>query len=79
MCALNKEYGIDRVSRASYGILCSEIFDDDFEGHRVAEDSVMQDIDGEYYVKDTLSWLIKRVSVLFSSLIRSDTHFRFIK
>jgi hypothetical protein len=64
--ALDKRNGPDRLMRSSYGILCREIFDDQFPGHTaVANNKLDWDIDGKAYVKDSMVWLIKKAS--FSS------------
>jgi len=58
--ALDKRNGPARILRSSYGILCREIYDDDFPGH-VEANNLALDLDGEEYVKDSMVWLIKKV------------------
>ena len=60
--ALNKRGGPERIMRSSYGILCREVYDEDFPGHKEAT-NVELDIDGEEYVKNSMVWLIKKVCI----------------
>ena len=60
--ALNKKCGLERIIRSSYGIVCKEIYDDSLPGHRAAAKSEL-DIDGEEYIKNSIVWLITKVSI----------------
>jgi len=64
--ALNKRTGPDRMIRSSYGILCKEKWDDDFPGHKEAEDKLEWDLDGEPYVKDSMVWFIQKGQIISS-------------
>jgi len=60
--ALNKKCGPERIIRSSYGIVCKEIYDDSLPGHIAAAKSEL-DIDGEEYIKNSIVWLITKVSI----------------
>lgn len=58
--ALRKEFGPARITRSSYGVLRSELFDENNAIHRklvVSRDRA----DGELYVMNTIYWVIDKV------------------
>jgi hypothetical protein len=61
--ALRKEDGPDRIIQSSYGFLRTEPWEPDvFEAHKEAHPRYDK-TDGERYVKNTIDWLIKKVSI----------------
>ena len=62
--ALNKKDGPERISRSSYGFLCTEEHEPDiFPAHRGIR-PFSEPLDGRKYVKYTIFWLINKVSIL---------------
>jgi hypothetical protein len=63
---LRKEDGPDRIAKSSYGCLRTEPYHGEPE-MKEAHDSVKPDIDpldNDEYVKDTISWFIKKASII---------------
>ncbi|KIX02790.1 uncharacterized protein Z518_08732 [Rhinocladiella mackenziei CBS 650.93] len=61
--ALNKENGPVRITRTSYGVLCTDLYDKEsplHQGLRGRRDLV----DGELYIYDTIHWKILKGDVL---------------
>lgn len=68
--ALNKRDGPKRISRSSYGFLCTEEHEpDEFPAHRGIR-PFSEPLDGRKYVKYTIFWLINKVSVLVCVRLR---------
>lgn len=64
--ALNKDAGPDRILRSSYGVLRTLPHEPDQipalgEGKRTYDH-----LDGDWYVKDVIDWVIKKVYILAS-------------
>jgi membrane-associated HD superfamily phosphohydrolase len=58
--ALRKEFGPDRITRSSYGVLRSELYDKNNSRHRkfrVSRDRA----DGELYIMNTIHWVLDKV------------------
>jgi hypothetical protein len=62
--ALNKKDGPERISRSSYGFLCTEEHEPDvFPAHRGIR-PFSEPLDGRKYLKYTIFWLIHKVGIL---------------
>lgn len=65
--ALNKKNGPARISRSSYGLLCTkEHRPDKFPAH-VSMNPFTDTLDGLKYLKNTITWLINKVSMSLRS------------
>lgn len=58
--ALRKEFGPDRITRSSYGVLGSELYDENNSKHRKFRVS-RHPADGELYIMHTIHWVIEKV------------------
>jgi hypothetical protein len=67
--AFNKERGPRRYARTSYGILRTEPYGD-FPEHRVAT-KTWDKLDGQYYVRNTIDWVLKLVMARLAFLVFS--------
>jgi hypothetical protein len=64
LLSLNKKDGPRRITRSSYGFLCAEEWDPDvYPAHRGMQ-PFSDPFDGRKYLKNTILWLIKKVSIL---------------
>jgi len=59
--AFDKNHGPDRITSCSYGFLITEHYDPiKYEEHREVE-CIVDEVNGEKYIENTIRWLIKKV------------------
>jgi hypothetical protein len=62
--ALNREHGPTRIIQSSYGFLRNEPWSPErIDGHRHSKPKRADPNDGDRYVKNTIYWVIKKVSL----------------
>ena len=70
--ALDKEGGPVRITRTSFGFLRSEPFDKDLIEAHVGVRRDFDKLDGMYYIRNTIDWLVKKVG--FSVPLEKSAH-----
>lgn len=67
--ALNKEDGPSRITRSSFGFLRTEPHEPNvFPAHKAPVRPTLDKLDGKKYVRNTIDWLVKKVSLTWSAL-----------